>query len=132
MTDFIRRNRTKNPEPEANYEEEFVINAIAHIATVKDCIGRFFDHSEAANTVSETNMHDTHTLIGMRRCQANKGHINTNYHTLQLLIDNATANYSTMNNNNDNQNARFFRTDGQLRYHWGADDHIMTIINTRA
>ena len=33
-------------------------------------------------------------------------------------------------NNNDN-NARFFLTDGQLRYHWGADDEIMNIINKR-
>ena len=36
-----------------------------------------------------------------------------------------------MNNHNDNQNARFFRTNGQLGYHWGADDQIMTIINKR-
>ena len=33
-------------------------------------------------------------------------------------------------NNNEN-NARFFQIDGQLRYHWGADDEIMTIINRR-
>ena len=33
-------------------------------------------------------------------------------------------------NNNDN-NARLFRIDGQLRYHWGADDEIMTNINRR-
>ena len=33
-------------------------------------------------------------------------------------------------NNNDN-NARFFRIDGQLRYHWGTDDGIITIINRR-
>ena len=29
FTDFISQNPTKNPEPEENYEEEFVINAIA-------------------------------------------------------------------------------------------------------
>ena len=34
FTDFISRNPTENPEPEKNYEEEFVINAIAQIATV--------------------------------------------------------------------------------------------------
>ena len=33
--------------------------------------------------------------------------------------------------NNNYNNARFFRIDGQLRYHWGADDEIMTIINRR-
>ena len=33
--------------------------------------------------------------------------------------------------NNNNNNARFFRIDGQLRYHWGADDEIMTIMNGR-
>ena len=33
-------------------------------------------------------------------------------------------------NNNEN-NTRFFRTDGQLRHHWGADDDIMAIINAR-
>ena len=32
--------------------------------------------------------------------------------------------------NNDN-NARFFHIDGQLRYHWGADDEFMNIINKR-
>ena len=34
-------------------------------------------------------------------------------------------------NNIDNQNARFFRTSGQLRSHWGAYDQIRTIINRR-
>ena len=33
-------------------------------------------------------------------------------------------------NNNDN-NARVFRIDGQLRYHLGANDEMMTIINRR-
>ena len=33
-------------------------------------------------------------------------------------------------NNNDN-NARFFRIDGQLRHHWGAVDDIMAIVNKR-
>ena len=31
----------------------------------------------------------------------------------------------------NDQNARYFRVDGQLRYHWGADQEIMTIINKR-
>ena len=39
----------------------------------------------------------------------------------------------TRNNKNNeiNPNARFFRTDGQMRYHWGADDDIMTIVKRR-
>ena len=94
-------------------------------------IGRIFNQSDAANTVSETNMYDTHTLIHTRRCQAIKSHSNFNCHTLQPLIDNITAKYSTINNNNVNQNVRFFRTDGQLLYHWSADDKIMTTINRR-
>ena len=32
---------------------------------------------------------------------------------------------------NDNQIARFFRVEGQLCYHWGADEEIMPIINKR-
>ena len=31
----------------------------------------------------------------------------------------------------NDQNARYFRVDGRLRYHWGADQEIMTIINKR-
>ena len=114
-----------------NYEEEFVINAIAQLATVNARIGQLFNQSEAENYVSETNMHETHTLIATRHCQANKSHINSIYHTLQPLTDNTTVNYSTMNNINENQKARFFRPDKQLRYHWGADDQIMAIINKR-
>ena len=63
FTDFISQKPTENSKPEENYEEEFVINAIALFATVNVRIGRVFNQSEAANTVSETNMHDTHTLI---------------------------------------------------------------------
>ena len=43
ITDFISRNLTENPEPEKNYEEEFVINAIAQLATASARIGRIFD-----------------------------------------------------------------------------------------
>ena len=76
-------------------------------------------------------MYVTHTLSHTRRCQANKGNFSFNYHTLQPHIDNTIAKYSTINNKNVNQNAGFFQTDGQLLYHWGADDKIMTIINRR-
>ena len=37
-----------------------------------------------------------------------------------------------MNNNNDeNQNGRQLQNYWQVRYHWGADDDIMAIINNR-
>ena len=128
FTDYISRNPPGKPEPGGNYEEVFVINAVAQLTTVNARIGRISNQSQAENTVSQTNMHYTRTLIDTRRCQTNK--INSNYYTLQLLIGDTTANYLTMINN-DNQNARFFRTDGQLRYHWGAENQIMTIINRR-
>ena len=63
FTHFMRRNPTENPEPEENYEEEFVINAIAQLATVNARIGRIFNQSEGESTDNTTNMHDTHTLI---------------------------------------------------------------------
>ena len=71
-------------------------------------------------------MHDSRSLINTRRRQTNNGHIHSNYRTEQhsLEIDHLGM------NNNDN-NARFFRIDGQLLYHWGADDEIMTIRNRR-
>ena len=58
FTDFISRNRTENPEREENYEEEFVINAIAQLATVNARIGRIFDQSEDATTAAGANMRD--------------------------------------------------------------------------
>ena len=61
FTDFISCNPTEIAEPEENYKEEFVINAIAQLATVNGRIGRIFDQSENTNTA---NMHDTHTRTG--------------------------------------------------------------------
>ena len=126
FTNFINRNPTEIPEPEENYEEELVINAIAQLATVNARIRRVFNQSEDVNTTNKTNMHGTRSLIDTRRRQTNNGHIHSNYRTEQhsLGID-----HSEMNNNDNN--ARFVRIDGQLRYHWGADDAIMTIINRR-
>ena len=67
FTDFVSRNPTENPEPEENYEEEFVINAIAQLATANARIGRIFDQSEDATTATEANMSDTRSLIDTRR-----------------------------------------------------------------
>ena len=75
FTDFISRNPTEKPEPEENYEEEFVINAIAQLATVNARIGRIFDQSEDATTAADANMRDTRSLIDTRRYQTNKSHI---------------------------------------------------------
>ena len=143
FTDFINRNSTEKPEE--NYKEEFVINAIAQLATVNARIGRIFNQSETENAVNKTNMHDTRTLIDTRRRRANNSHIDYYCHSLQPLKNEGdfnyhtqppnckiTANHSKMNNNNDeNQNAKKFRSDRQISYHWGADDEIMAIINNR-
>ena len=126
FTDFISRNPTENTEPEENYEEEFVINAIAQLATANARIGRILDQSNDAITANETNMHDTRSLIDTRHHQTNKSHIDSNYRIQQHPHD---TDYSKMNNNENN--TRFFRTDGQLRHHWGADDDIMAVINRR-
>ena len=70
FTDFISRNPTKNPtEPEENNEEEFVINAIAQLATVHARVGRIFNQSDGENTTNETNMRDTRSLNVTRRYQ---------------------------------------------------------------
>ena len=66
------------------------------------------------------------------RRQTNESHTNSNYRTQQLhsntYINDLNNHHSEMEND---QNARYVRVDGQLRYHWGADKEIMTIINKR-
>ena len=56
-------------------------------------------------------------------------HIDSNYRAQQLYSNTYTNNHHSEIDND--QNARYFRLDGQLRYHWGADQEIMTIINKR-
>ena len=84
FTDFINSSPTKNPEPEENFEEKFVINAIAQLATVNARIGRIFNQSDGENGTNEADMHDTRSLIDTRRHQANASHIDSNYSALQL------------------------------------------------
>ena len=110
-----------------------MINAIARLATVNARIGRIFNQAETENTDSDTNMHDTRTLIDTRRYRANQSHTDSNYHSLQPLEIEITVNYPRMsiNNNNESQNERPPRNDRQIRYHWGADVDIMAIINSR-
>ena len=59
-TDFISRNPTETAEPEENYEEEFVINALAQLATVNNRIGRIFIQSYFTKHGSHAK-HATHT-----------------------------------------------------------------------
>ena len=109
-----------------------MINAIARLATVNARIGRIFNQSETENTDSETNMHDTRTLMDTRRYRANQSQTDSNYHSLQPLENEIIVNHPRMNNNNDeNQNGRQFRKDRQIRYHWGADDNFLAIFNSR-
>ena len=76
FTDFFSRNNTENAEPEEKYDEEFVINAIAQLATVNGRIGRDFNQSENRKTDKTANMHDTHTRTGTRHCKTNNCHSN--------------------------------------------------------
>ena len=79
---------------------------------------------------SETNMHDTRTLIDTRRYRANQIHVDSNYHSLQPLENKITVNHPRMINNNDeNQNEGQFRNDRQ--YHSGADYDTTAISNSR-
>ena len=55
---------------------------------------------------------------------------NSNYRAIQLHSNTHTnSHYLEMDND---QNARYFPVDVQLRYHWGAGQEIMTIINKRS
>ena len=131
FTDFISRNPTETAEPEENYEEKFVINAIAHLATVNGRVGRIFDQSENSNTA---NMHDTRTRTGTRYSKTNTNHSNSNANQINNTIhDNCKSHIElTMdNNNNSRQTPDRFALNDKLKYHWGADNEIMKIINRR-
>ena len=132
FTDFISRNPTEIAELEENYGEEFVIKAIALLATVNSQNGRIFDQSENTNAAS---MHDMHTQTGTRRSKTNINHSNLKPTANQ--INNATygdnkiyTHSKSMDNSNNRQNADRF-TDDILKYHWGANDEIMKLINRR-
>ena len=90
FTDFISRNPIKNSEPERNYEEEYVINAIAQLATVNARNGRILNQSDDANPANEANMYDTRWLIDTRRYQTNKSQINFTYRIQQPHFESHT------------------------------------------
>ena len=104
FTNFISRNPTEIAEPKVNYEEEFVINAIAQLATVNGRIGRIFDQSENTNTA---NIHDTHMRTGKRCRKTNTSHSNLKLTANQINntthSDCKTYINLTMDNNNNRQ-----------------------------
>ena len=80
-------------------------------------------------------MHDTHTQIGTRCSKTNINHSNLKLTANQInntaYSENKTYTHpKVMDNNNNRQKADRF-SDGRLKYHWGADDEIMKIINRR-
>ena len=132
FTDFMSRNPTENPEPEKNHEEEFVFNAIEQLATVSARIGRIFNQLDGENAINETNMRDTRSLNDTLRYQTNKSHFDSDYRAQQLNSNTDTSSINSHQSElNNEQNERYFRVEWQLRYHLGADQEIMAIINRR-
>ena len=132
FTNFISSNPTETAEAEENYEEDFVINAIAQLATVNGRVGRIFDQSENSHTA---NMHDTrYSWTGTRYSKTNTNHFNLTANQINNTIHD-NRNYHTEltmdNNNNNRQIPDRFALNDKLKYHWGADDEIMKIINRR-
>ena len=128
FTDFISRNPTETADPEENYGEEFVINAIAQLATVNKHIGRIFNQSENSNTAKTDNMHDTRKRTGTNHCKTNNGHSNSTLTAYQTTTDKSeqltnqsraanTENETMADNNNNRQNTDKFNRDSQLKYH---------------
>ena len=108
-TDFISRNPIETAKPEENYKEEFVMNAIAQLATVNYRIGRIFIQSDFTNTAA---MQDTRRTQTGTPCHKSKNH--SNFHTISNWIIHSLTNKYTYsqpetnqtmdkNNNDDNQ-----------------------------
>ena len=87
-------------------------------------------------------MHDTRKRTGTNHCKTNNGHSNSTLTAYQTTTDKSeqltnqsraanTENKTMADNNNNRQNTDKFNRDSQLKYHWGADDEIMGIINRR-
>ena len=131
ITDFVSRNPTETAEPEENYKEEFVINAIAQLATVNGRIGRIYEQSENSNTA---NMHDTRTRTGTRYSKTNTNHSNVTANQINNTIHDNRETHIELTKDNNNNNRRIpdrFALNDKLKYHWGADDVIMKIIYRR-
>ena len=140
FTDLISSYPIEIAEPEEKYEEDFVINAIAQLATVNYRIGRMFNQLDFTKTPA---MHDTRRTQTGTRCYKLNNHSNfqlianrincfeTNNYTLFQPESNQTM--SNITNIDCNQNLdRFPRDeDGKLKDHWGAEDTIVRIIERR-
>ena len=107
-----------------------VNNAFAQLATVNAIRGRIFNNSDGENAANETNMRDTRSLIDTRRYQTNKSHFDSDYRAQQLYSNTDTCSINNYHSEMINdQIARYFCVEGQLRYYWGADQENMAIIN---
>ena len=134
FTNFVSRNPTENVEPEKNYKEEFVINAIAHFATVNGRIEQIFNQSGNRNTDKTASMPEARAQTGTRRCKTHNRHSNLILTANQ--IDTGNSEHIThlqqrhLNDNiNNRQNTNKFTHDGRIKYHWCADDEIIEIPN---
>ena len=87
-------------------------------------------------------MHDTGKRTGTSHCKTNNGHSNSTLTAYKTITDRneqitnlprtANSEKKTMaDNNNNRQKTDKFNRDSQLKYHWGADDKIMKIMNRR-
>ena len=81
-------------------------------------------------------MHDTRKRTGTRGCKTNNSLSNSTLTAYQTNIDKSkrtaySAQKTMADNNNNRQNPDKFNRDNQLKYHCGADDEIMKIINRR-
>ena len=79
-------------------------------------------------------MHDTRTRTCTRYSKTNTNHSNLTANQINNTIhDNRKSHIElTMDNNNNNcQIPDRFASNDKLKYHWGADDEIMKIINRR-
>ena len=62
----------------------------------------------------------------------NKNHINSDYRAQQLHSNTDTSSINNYRSEkNSDQNARYFCVEGQLCYHWGADQEYLAINNRR-
>ena len=141
FTDFLGCNPTENEEQEENYEEEFVIKDIAQLVTVKCRIGRVVNQSESAKVEETADMLDTHAQTGTRCRKTNKSYSHSTSTANQIAINTLSdtllqANMDSFNNNLQNpykisSNSDRYTRESSIKYHRGADDEIMRIVNKR-
>ena len=119
---------TEEPKLKENYEDEFVMNVIAQLATVNSQIG-LFSTNQRLPPKKTTNMHDKRLLIDTRRHQTiiPYNHLHCNKQPPQTVNFNKTR-YDTNNQRNADSP---FRENGKPNFHWAADDQIMEVVKRR-